>query len=409
MTTLARAAGRSLREVAGFDPGVVDDAMLDAAVRRRMWALGERDPEAYGSHVARDPHEREELLEELLVRESWFFRDRAPFDLLATWSVRWRTDTSFASPLRVLSAPCAGGEEPYSVALTLAGAGLDPSAYRIDAVDLSRRGLAAARTGRYPSKAVRDVPELLAQRFLIPDGQGHVEVAPELRGAVTWHHANLLASPELLGEARYQVIFCRNLLIYLRPDARNTILRQLELSLAPDGLLVVGHAECGLLRGHGLAAFSDPGAFAFRRSAPGGPHSPRFTRPRAKHVAPRATADAQPAPREAPHPATAAVESELTRIRELADRGLYGEAGSRAVALIAWAPASAEAHHWLGLIRAAEGWPAEARVEFARSLELDPDHAPSLEHLGLLLEGAGDREAAAALYERARKAGSEVP
>jgi chemotaxis protein methyltransferase WspC len=91
-------------------------------------------------------------------------------------------------------------------------------------------------------------------------------VKPALRRVVRFHHTNFLALPPHIGETRYDLIFCRNALIYLRPAARQQVLNQLEALLAPAGILVVGHAETALLADRGLSPLGPPGAFAFQRA-----------------------------------------------------------------------------------------------------------------------------------------------
>jgi chemotaxis protein methyltransferase WspC len=128
---------RLLEAEIGLDLDSVGASSLRAAVAARMAARGVRDPALYASLLeSRD--EREALVDAVVIPETWFFRDRVPFELLA----------ERATPgLRVLSAPCSSGEEPYSIAMALLDAGLAPGGFRIDALDISAPLLARARAG----------------------------------------------------------------------------------------------------------------------------------------------------------------------------------------------------------------------------------------------------------------------
>lgn len=405
--------GRGICAEAGFDPELVDAAMLEAAIRRRMLTTGLADAGDYLQRLSATSAEQQELLEELLVRESWFFRDETPFQLLGQFvRERWLARGA-ERPLYVLSAPCAGGEEPYSIAMALAGAGLSTSHYQIDAVDLSRRGLESARLARYGRNAVRHVPTTLARDFLDFTHDEYVEVRASLRETVRLHWGNLLDLPAALRGRRYEVIFCRNVLIYLGAAARARVLMQLEELLAPGGFIVVGHAEPGLLVGRAWEPLGVPGAFAFERrqlTATRAPNPPRQPPRRIRARAPSAPKPLAKKPATSvqsttPEPSAARVSS----IRALADAGAYGEAGRQAEELIAVEPVCADAYYLLGLIRAAEGDSPQARRAFERAAYLDPQHEPALRHLALLLEAAGERSAALRLQRRAARVGGVDP
>ncbi len=392
---------RELADEAGFDPNIISDRHLETALHRRRHQTREPTEHTYALRVQRDAEERTELLEELLVRESWFFRDTAPFTLLTEIAkTRWQRNPS----LRVLSAPCAGGEEPYSIAITLAARGIPPTAVQIDAVDLSRRGLAQAARGEYGARAVHAVPPALRDAWFHAREGGHVAIVPSLRDRVSFHRANLLCLPAILTTRTYDVIFSRNAFIYLSVAARDQVIDQFEQLLAADGVLFVGHAEAALLRGRAFAAYGPLGAFAFTRSqttaraltpssvSATGTAAPTQAAPLRTVGSPSAT----PARRK-PMPL-------LARARDLADIGAYAEAGVLLVELITHQPFLTEAQYLLGLVRAAEGHLTEARRCFERAIYLDPEHAPSLRHLALLV-AAGDNDSPMAhrLHARASR------
>src|SRR5262249_44739561 len=141
--------------------------------------------------------------------------------------------------------PCCAGEEPYSAAMTLLAAGLPAERFSVDGVDISRRMLRRAAEGTYTETAFRERDAewlLLRERYCRHAGNG-CTVTKEVRSAVRFLHGNLVAADFLAGEPPYDVIFCRNLFIYLDDDARTVALANLRRLLAPEGLLYVGHVE----------------------------------------------------------------------------------------------------------------------------------------------------------------------
>lgn len=410
----ALAQCRTLCDEAGFDPSCVTDALLAAAIRRRSIVRALPRAEDYTALLAEDRDEQVELLEELLVRESWFFRDGAPFELLASRLGSHWQQRGPDRPLRFLSAPCANGEEPYSIAMLLRHLGVAANALRVDAVDLSHRALNAATSGSYTTRALRLVPEAIAHQFLGPAEGERRQVDASIRALVKFQRANLLHLHSLGLTPGYDAIFVRNVLIYVTRTARIAILSALQDLLAPDGLLFVGHAEASLLIGTGLRTVGAPGAFAFER-APAAPASstpmPAAPRPLAPRAARSPRTPTQPA-REA-RPAAQTMlgiqepkQSALTRVAELADSGDYARALLSIDTMLRDRPAEVEAHHLRGLILTAMNRGAEARSAFERALYLNPAHVSSLEHLARLMEAAGQHAAARRLDERAERAGA---
>ena len=138
----------------GLDPVSVGPKQIWRAVQQRMQELGLADVGEYESWVRKSESELQALIEEVVVSESWFFRDERPFQYFRDYvGERWLNDP-LRPPLRVLSLACAGGEEPYSIAIGLRELGLTAQRFHIDAVDISAddwRSLAAEFTRQMPS------------------------------------------------------------------------------------------------------------------------------------------------------------------------------------------------------------------------------------------------------------------
>ncbi|MGH2841837.1 MAG: CheR family methyltransferase, partial [Solirubrobacteraceae bacterium] len=188
------------------------------------------------------------LIEEVAVNETFFFRHRQELDAI-DWSELARTARADGrDSVRVWSAACASGEEPYTLAMMAceAYASLTPPV-SILASDISRRALDRARAGIYRDRSVRLVPDDLRAKHLVALGDGY-GVQPELRMLVSFQQHNLVSDPVPSADAgRFDLIVCRNVLIYFEPDVVTAVLASLERVLAPGGTLLLGTADrlCG--------------------------------------------------------------------------------------------------------------------------------------------------------------------
>jgi chemotaxis protein methyltransferase WspC len=262
-----RAIEELLRNEIGLDPSSVGPEFILRAARLRMRNLKLSNLTAYEHHVRQSAAELNELIEEVIVAESWFFRDERPFEWLRNHvRAKWICAPE-RPPLRILSLPCAAGEEPYSIAIVLREAGLPAGRYHIDGVDISARRLADARRGVYSKNAFRgpDAPYQTPYFRQHPEGY---EIVPALKTTVQFIHGSILDSRLLEGFPPYNVVFCRNLLIYLTPSGRAALLERINELLAPDGVLLIGHADRldSTGAGRGFVQTGDRDCFAYRRN-----------------------------------------------------------------------------------------------------------------------------------------------
>lgn len=414
MTTLSDAI-RKLADAAGLDEHVVSDVQIMSAIRYRMRASQHLEATDYDRWASAIQTEKAELFEDLLVRESWFFRDKAPFDALRAQIESASVPKPGNTLFKVLSAPCANGEEPYSLAIALYEAGMDGSAFQIDAVDISQRGLEHARAGCYKQSALREVPPAIVQRYFSERNNNAFAVCSALKDVSVFHHANLMNLPSSIRTQRYNAIYCRNALIYLNEPARDHVIRALSEILLPGGLLVVGHAESALVPRDRFVSFGKPGSFAFRKEAPQAtnvrsprlraPGERRFTRPRvtvgkSKPGSQEVIPASQVAADQRAHSAKEGTQDLLMAARNKADAGDYAASQADLLAVLQISPTTPEAHHLLGLVYAAQNQFLLARQSFERALYLEPDFAPSIEHLSLLFESQGAETKAKRLRRR---------
>ncbi|MBY4936517.1 MCP methyltransferase [Burkholderia cepacia] len=465
----SRFRGWLLRET-GIDPDSLGNDFLTRALTERVHVLqadGERlssaarPPvtqdalDAYWQQLNASADERRALIELFVVPETWFFRDREAFATLA----RLAADRLAALPgrvIRVLSAPCSTGEEPFSAAMALLDAGLDPASFTIDAIDLSTRAIEQARLGCYGRNAFRGTATEFRARHFTPTREGWL-LDERVRACVQFSQANLV-EPAVDTGLRYDFVFCRNVLIYFDRDAQDRVIRSLGERLADDGMLFVGPAETGVAMRHGMRSARVPLAFAFHRepagaapdayaARPAAPLSvaaapyrraerftvapPAATRP-VLAVAPRArrggarppVAAAPPALHAAPvapRPDLPAVAAEpvapvatgapvaegpaptLEDAQALANAGAFDEAERVLAQFSARVGPHADAFYLNGLIADARGRASEAGDFYRKALYLRPTHHEALTHLATLLDVGGDRAGAQWLLERARR------
>jgi chemotaxis protein methyltransferase WspC len=416
---------RLLREHIGLDVESVGCELVARAVQERQRAAGVADAAEYWQLVTSSTRELQALVEAVVVPETWFFRDPEAFSALAREAAAWLAAQPHG-PLRLLSVPCATGEEPYSMALALLDAGLPSARFAIDAIDVSERALAHARAGLYGNNSFRGQLSFRERHF--EPGERGFRLRPGRAVAVSFRAGNLLVS-ETLGSEIYDVVFCRNVLIYLALDARQRALDALLSRLAPGGLLFVGPSETSLLPSAELSPLRVPLAFGFRKARPEAQTRPRPLpeRVRAPEIAqqplaPRATPSA---PRAAPvlsPPLAPAVtgsrqgrafdpnldaEAQLDQIAMLADRGELREAYRRCTQHERQHGPSARLFHLMGLLCEARRELDDAAALHKKALYLDPHHEQALAHLALLLDKRGDAAAAEQLRRRARRAASK--
>lgn len=223
----------------GMNASALEAAHLRRAIRRRMEVAGLRSAEAYAEHYRTSPREQESLAEEIYIHETCFFRDRAVFTESVAWVKAWLAEN--AGPISILSAPCSTGEEPYSIAALLLAEGIPSERFRIHAVDVSAHALLRAQDAIYNGLSLRNIPSPREESFLTSAGSAWT-VVPEVRVPVRFERVNLL-DDDALQSSGYDLIFCRNLLIYLDPTSRLRLAANLAQALKPSGRLVLGAAD----------------------------------------------------------------------------------------------------------------------------------------------------------------------
>lgn len=385
--------------------------------------VGRCDPEdeealaRYAERIVTDTEARGLLLADLLVHETSFFRYPGSFGLIVE-EVRRRCAAG-APVVRVLSAPCSTGQEPASVVMALLEAGLPGAAVQVDAVDVSAAVVASARRGVFGPAALRGLSAERRARFTTPVPEG-ARLTAEIQAPIRYLTGDLLDPLFGTDGLRYDLVLCRNLLIYLGPAARERLLRTVSRLLAPGGVALLGHAEVAAGRRVGLMPSGPAEAYAVTAERPRGAASPAPAAPstvpmRATRSEPRAAALASRTvvrPRPAHGPALAPsdpkpVESVLVAARRLGQAGRAEEA----LALLARAEGertpSPDELHLAAVLERALGRAAEVGRSLTRALYLDPRHVPSLRLAALVADEEGEHEKGRRLRERAERAAAK--
>jgi chemotaxis protein methyltransferase WspC len=416
---MLQAISALLEAKTGLEATLIGAAAIERAVRERMAAGNLTDADAYLKHLCVSADEQQRLIEAVVVSETWFFRNREAFAALGRivsgdWLAAHPT-----GPLRILSAACATGEEPYSIAMALLDCGCSPDRFRIDAVDISTRAIAHAQEGVYGRNSFRGTDLAFRERYFEHTPGGY-RLSAHVREPVRLRSANLFTAGTFAGVECYDIVFCRNVLIYFdRPTQRRAI--QILVSLmSADGVMFVGPAESALMTESGLMSARMPHAFAFRRARAASvkPHRSLVraqaqrpperkavvtARPLRAAASSHAAVAATPAPA-AVLPASADAEASwMGHARQLADEGRLTEALQLCEQGLRGSPHSAQAFYLLGLLHDAADRSDRAAENYRKALYLDPTHEEALVHLATLLMGEGDEGGAARLLDRARR------
>jgi chemotaxis protein methyltransferase CheR len=224
------------------------EALVSARVSKRLRALGLPDLRSYLDYLENDESGQElvHFLDVISTNFTRFFREPAHFELLRRTVQHWNRQGQHL--FRVWSAAASSGEEPYSLAMVLLGlAETMPIDCRVLATDISSRMLSFARAGVYPDKAVAELPGVDRHKYFIRRGARGAadttwEVRREVRARVAFHRLNLAAPPFPM-RGPFDVVFCRNVMIYFDNPVRARLVAEIERLLRPGGLLVIGHAE----------------------------------------------------------------------------------------------------------------------------------------------------------------------
>lgn len=399
----------------------------------------------YFEVLSRDETEFRELMSLITINETSFFRFPGQFDALRTVVLPElaAARTGDNRSLRLWSAGCSTGEEPYSIAMTFLDSGLEAAGWRgeVFGTDVSTKALGVAKAGAYPARAVAGLPDDVVQRHFV-QADDSFRVASHARSLVDFGYQNLIKEPYPLAlMGNWDVIFCRNVTIYFKLDSTRRVVQNFYNSLNEGGYLFVGHSET-------LTSISDRfdpveigGVFLYRKAPaprmhaippivgrdlrpPGSarPTTPRAARPLPVIAPPEPPADAgllasarahvtagRPKEALAVLEALLRLESENTEALLLAahlfaDAGDYGRALGECQRALAANPLLPGARYLLGVIHQRQGDLTGAVSELKKTIYIDPGYVLAHLNLGNIYKGEGRFGDAVREYENALRA-----
>jgi chemotaxis protein methyltransferase CheR len=219
---------------------------IDRRVAERMKEVGTSSFSVYFSQLRSDPAEVERVINSFTVNETYFYREEHQLRCLGRSILpELIKGKAPGGKVRIWSLPCSTGEEPYSVAIWLLENWALVDAYNIEIVgsDIDTHALADATIGEYGERALAKLPRSVLDSYFEPPTKGARRIIKDLRESVTFTDANLIDPGTLASCGRFDVIFCRNVLIYFDEASRHTAAMNLYDALQPGGFLCLGHTE----------------------------------------------------------------------------------------------------------------------------------------------------------------------
>jgi chemotaxis protein methyltransferase CheR len=386
MTPAADIADLVRRETGIVLPAAREVAII-AAVRRAAPGLDPAEFVRAASGPHGDPGLISRLIDEVAVQETSFVRDRAQFDEIEWHRLLQGDLAAGVRHIRVWSAGCASGEEAYTLAL-LAAEAFAPGPPPVDVLgtDVSGAALAAAAVGHYRERAVRGIEPALRERYLERQADGSYLVGHRLRALVRFRRHNLVREPAPPpGESHFDLVVCRNVLIYFDPPTITQVIESLHRSLRPGGTLLLGAADAL----HRVADESEP------------ERQPRLQRRPQRRSRRRPPAGQSPAGQSPPGQPQATREQRLAAALDAAGKGDGDAAMALVGSLLGENALDADAHFVDGLVALEAGRPEQAAAALRRALFADSRFALAAFTLGRAYDALGDAPAALRSYQLA--------
>lgn len=355
------------------------------------------------------------LIENIIVPETWFFRDKYPFLFIKEYLEKKKDSILQKNKIKALSVPCSTGEEPYSLAMIFFELGLHPTQFHIDAIDISENAINTAKKGIYFQSSIRENIDFIYKYLKKNDNNFYIDV--KIQNTVKFKNCNILSPTNQLLNESYNIILCRNLLIYLNENARDSLLNILKQILNSDGILIVGHSETHRLHSYGFKPINYPKSFAFSKvndelqKSEFQKFNSSFTSKKqalskknkiadtTKHFASHISKNIKEETKEIDK----SNEININNIKQIADSGDFKTANELCTEYIKNHPIDADAYYVYGLINQAINNVNIAIENYEKALYLNPQHYETLIVLSLLLENIGNKEKANLLKERANR------
>ncbi|WP_068468143.1 CheR family methyltransferase [Candidatus Protochlamydia phocaeensis] len=402
----------------GLKPQSLNLLTWEWVLKERMTLCNLLTYEEYYKRLKISSHELQELIELIIVPETWFFRDKSGFDFLVHFVKEKEKEWSF---FKIMSLPCSTGEEPYSIVMALFDHGINKRAFSVDALDISKKALAKAEMGLYRKNSFRGKDLSFRDRYFDKINNQYA-IRNFIKEQVHFYSGNILSSRMPFNPQSYHFIFCRNLLIYLDEQAQKRTLDFLQNLLIPNGILLVGPVETQIARRAGFIplSFTRANAFHWKEKGLFPLEEQRNYTVLLKDQPKLKGKETGERPFNLVSPLSFQAEDKidlkntekkeldkaalLAQAIKLADEGSFETSIDLCMKYIALYGAQTEVYYLLGLIQHAMGNEGEAEKFFHKTVYLKPLHYEALIYLALLYEKKGDLTKAERFRKRAQKA-----
>ena len=415
-----------LRKKIGLNPESIGAGYIEDSVRECIETSGAASAEEYVHLLNGSLSEMRRLIEAVVVKETSFFRNTTPFVTLKSYLKQFVLNKKQLRPLRILCLPCSTGEEAYSIAMVLLDMKLSANQFFILAGDISEQVLKIAEAGSYTPYSFRGEEVAFWRKYFGKQPDGNYLLKKEIRNVVSFEQVNILSDTFLPGQNSYDIIFCRNLLIYFDSAAKVKAINALSNHLSKEGVLFVGHAEGANLSHSGLVSLDYPMSFAFAWEAhaaevnkalnidsspkrntvlPAPVQKKAFKPGAAKEAWKVAPVASEPSERgETIRPfQNSKVDSDISTVKNLADAGSFDEAVTIGEKLLSEGVESAELYYLLGQVAGSSGDILLAEEHLKKAIYLEADFHDALIYISSLYNRMGNSANAASFLKRAQR------
>ncbi len=400
----------------GMDVSITGEFTYRSSIRTRMQDLNIESTDAYLKLLEKSAEEMGLLIDEVIVPETWFFREKHAFDAMLKNLRNNNSETS--QHKRILCLPSSSGEEAYSIAIKLLESGYKTDEFIIDAHDISQRNILTAKHGIYRKHSFRKaVPSRIVNKYFTKYDNEY-QIADEIKHSINFSQANLFDATTLTRKQHYDAVFCRNLLIYFNREEKKIAVEKLDATLKNNGILLLGHSESSIIPTDAYTPCNTAHSFGFIKAKNEKSKRKRSiiknafinTMPKAdiaknknkkqSKIVRTPQVDTRP-------PIPHAIEVRPTK-DSLKHANQLANSGDLDQALDTLLTTPEDLHNCeyftlAGTIYSALHNPEEAEKYFRKALFLEPDYYDALMQLSLLLQNKGDDKNARLLRKRAER------
>ncbi len=396
-----------LKAITGLNSCSVGILVIEQAANKRMKSCNIKNYAEYYRLLQGSKDELDRLIDQVMIPETWFFRGREAFQLLREYLLN-KANGSNSKYVRILSIPCATGEEPYSIAIVLKECGYHTNEYTIDAVDIARESLKSAKKAIYTEHSFREFNAQGRDLYFEKSGSEY-RLCSSIKNSVNFWRKNIF-DIDIGEDEKYNIIFCRNLLIYFDKKTQHKTIDKIASLISDDGVLFIGPGEAGCISGSQFKKIDRPNAFAFIKTK-----DCRVAYPDNNRDANRSTLKTGIKSLGIEKSKISARKNKTEKLPyaeiineavRLADEGDLDGSMNKCKEAIQSGGISADVLCLLGVIHDAKGEREEAVGYYLRAVNLAPDHYQSLMHLASHAERNGDKEKA---MDYRLKAGNILP